>query len=62
LPEDSSCPACWALAEGGHDATAMLPQDMRAGYGATMRYTVANVPFAGKPVPKVTIDVEWSAQ
>ena len=62
LPDDSSCTACWALAEGAHEATSMLSGDLRTKYNATMQYTVAWEDFAGRQVPKVNIVVDWSPQ
>lgn len=59
LPEDSSCTDCWALTEGHHNATAMLPQRLRDTYSATMAYDVS-WPGAGQPqTPRVEITLSW---
>ena len=60
LPDDSSCNNCWALAEGEHNATSILSQELRTNYNATMRYTVTKELFLGRQIPKVRIVVDWS--
>lgn len=61
LPFDSSCDDCWALSNGVHDATAMLPEDLKVNCGATMRYVVGRETYAGRQITKVRIAVDWSA-
>lgn len=60
LPEDSSCASCWALEEGAHEATTLLPSDFRAKYGATMKYSVKKELFNGREVRNVRISVDWN--
>ena len=58
LPEDSSCIACWALEDGDHDATAMVPASLRSAYNARMTYRVATVAAPG--AKEVRIYVAWN--
>jgi len=60
LPEDSSCASCWALEEGTHEATSLLPLSFREKYGATMKYSVKKELFNGREVRNVRISVDWS--
>lgn len=58
LPQDSSCNNCWALEPGGHDATSMLSDELRA-KGATMKYVVTRQRVGGRILPKVDITLKW---
>lgn len=60
LPEDAACSSCWALAEGRHEATALLPSSLKSGYNARMFYTVINQSPRGAAFRKVVISVEWN--
>lgn len=57
LPGDPC--GCWALQEGVHDATALLPADFRSRAGASMRYTVSVVDVSGEPLRRVQVSVSW---
>lgn len=59
LPGDTSCTDCWALAEGKHDVTSRLPEELRKTYGATMSYTVTLVEYNGREMRDVSINVDW---
>lgn len=60
LPVDSSCSDCWALQEGEHDATGLLPASFREKYRAAMKYKVRSEIFRGRVVRAVRINVDWS--
>jgi len=59
LPEDTNCTHCWALSEGDHNATLMIPESLRVKYSAAMRYTVAWEGDGLSKLQKVDIVTEW---
>lgn len=59
LPEDTSCESCWALEDGMHDATGLLPDGLREDHAAKMRYAVTSESYRGRRVKKVRIIVDW---
>lgn len=61
LPGDLSCSGCWALSDGTHEASALLPESLRLKYKAAMSYTVTSEIFRGRQVRKVRIAVDWEA-
>ncbi|MBI3299209.1 MAG: hypothetical protein HYZ75_13655 [Elusimicrobia bacterium] len=50
---------CWALREGAHDASALLPEDFRTRHGATMTYVVSVTVVDGSPLRQADIKVRW---
>jgi Tfp pilus assembly protein PilV len=55
-----SC-GCWALAEGTHDVTERLPENLRLDRGARMSYTVAVVTVNGLAVRRVHARLDWAS-
>lgn len=59
LPDDTN--PDWALADGDHDATAMLPSAFRsAPFNASMTYAVSTVLQNGLPTKSVSVQLSWS--
>ncbi len=65
---DPGAASCYALAEGTHTVTGILPDWFKDGYGAKLKYYVDYPQTIGaggptnSPVPRISVSVTWNEQ